>query len=210
MTGPFQGLDEDALRRLSPNGTLEEFPKGAVIVAEGEQTDALYVLLAGSAKAFVADADGDEVVLSTIPQGDYFGEVTLDGSPRSASVAALEPSRCFVIPRADFEGLIEGNPAFARDLIRKLAGRVRTLTERVFDLSLKDVYERFAKFVEERAIEQGGLRVVPDRFTQRDIAARIGGSREMVSRILKDLSTGGYVSVEDKRIILHRRLPQRW
>ncbi len=158
----------------------------------------------------VADEAGNEVVLSTIPAGDYFGEVTLDGSPRSASVAALEPATCFVIPRADFEGLIEGNPAFARDLIRKLAGRVRTLTERVFDLALRDVYERFAKFAEERAVDYGELRIVPDRFTQREIAARIGGSREMVSRILKDLATGGYVRVEDKRVVLLKKLPQKW
>ena len=209
-SGPFHGLDEAALRRLAPSGAVVEFAKGERIVAEGEDGDSLYVVLSGTAKAYVADEAGNEVVLSTIPAGDYFGEVTLDGSPRSASVAALEPASCFVIPRADFEGLIEGNPAFARDLIRKLAGRVRTLTERVFDLALRDVYERFAKFAEERAVDYGELRIVPDRFTQREIAARIGGSREMVSRILKDLSTGGYVRVEDKRVVLLKKLPQKW
>lgn len=208
--GPFHGLDQAALQRLSPSGAAADYAKGERIIAEGDHGDSLFVVLSGTAKAYIADEAGNEVVLSMIPAGDYFGEVTLDGSPRSASVAALEPVRCFVIPRADFEGLIEGNPAFAGDLIRKLAGRVRTLTERVFDLALRDVYERFAKFAEERAIEHGELRIVADRFTQREIAARIGGSREMVSRILKDLSTGGYVRVEDKRIVLLKKLPQKW
>ena len=210
MPGPFEGLDEETLRRLSPNGAVAEFARGAVIIAEGERTNELYVLLAGSAKAYIADDDGDQVVLSTIPSGDCFGEITLDGQPRSASVAALEPARCFVIPRGDFEDLIARDPVFARGVIGKLAAHVRSLTQRVLDLSVKDVYARFAKFVEDRAVEHDGHWIVPDRFTQREIAAHIGGSREMVSRILKDLANGRYVRVEDKRIVLLRKLPQKW
>ena len=207
---PFAGLDEVALRKLTPNGAVRAFAKGAMMVSEGDDTDSIYVLLSGSVKAFVSDEEGNEVVLSPIPVGDYFGELVLDGSPRSASVVALEPTRCFVIPRGDIEGLLERNPAFARDLIHKLIGRVRTLTGRVLDLSLKDVYGRFAKFVEENAVEQGGVRAVPERLTQRDIAARIGGSREMVSRIVKDLVSGGYITVEDRRVVVHRKLPPKW
>ena len=208
--GPFAGLDEDALRTLTPNGVVRAFAKGAMLVSEGDDTDSIFVLLSGSVKAFVSDEDGNEVVLSPIPVGDYFGELVLDGCPRSASVVALEPARCFVIPRGDIEGMLERNPAFARDLIHKLIGRVRTLTGRVLDLSLKDVYGRFAKFVEENAVEQGAHRVVPERLTQRDIAARIGGSREMVSRIVKDLVSGGYITVEDRHVVVHRKLPPKW
>ncbi len=207
---PFANLSEAALRELAPGGTVRTFPKGAVLVNEGDATDSLYVLLSGRVKAYVSDEDGAELVLNTIDAGDYFGELVLDGGMRSASVMALEPCRIFVIPRGDVEGLLERNPAFARDLMRKLIGRVRSLTNKVLDLALKDVYGRVVRFIDEHAIERDGMRMVPERLTQHDIAVRIGGSREMVSRIIKELSAGGYISIDSKRIIVHKKLPARW
>ena len=207
---PFANLDETALRRLVAARRDPFVPKGAVLVNEGDATDSLYVVLAGRVKVFLSGEDGKEVVINTIGAGDYFGELVLDGGPRSASVMALEPCRFFVIPRGDVEGLVERNPAFARDLIYKLIGKVRSLTSRVRDLTLKDVYGRFVKFVDDNAIEQDGMRVVPERLTQHDIAARIGGSREMVSRIVKDLTAGGYISIDTKHVTVHKKLPAKW
>lgn len=208
--GPFTSLDEEALRSLAPHGVARSFPRHAVIVNEGDDTDALYVLLAGRVKAFVGDDQGREVVVNTIEVGDYFGELTLDGGPRSASVMTLEPCRVFAIPRRDVLRILETNSAFAQDLIAKLIGKVRSLTSRVRDLALKDVYGRFLQFVNDHAVEDGGTRVVPERLTQHDIAARIGGSREMVSRVVRDLTEGGYIAVEGKRIRVLKRLPTRW
>ena len=206
----FRGFDENALRGLSPGGAVRAYAKNAVVVSEGDVTDALYVILSGRVKVFVTDEQGKEVVISTISAGDYFGELVLDGGPRSASIMALEPCRFFVIPQADVERMLSTNPAFAQDLIRKLIGKVRSLTSRVRDLAMKDVYTRLARFLEESAVEKDGRRVVAERLTQADIAARIGGSREMVSRILRDLSAGGYVSVDSKIITLERKLPPNW
>jgi CRP/FNR family cyclic AMP-dependent transcriptional regulator len=122
----------------------------------------------------------------------------------------LEPCRLFVIPQADVERLLVGNPAFAQDLLRKLIGKVRSLTGRVADLALKDVYARLVKFIDENAVDEQGRRVISERLTQSDIAERIGGSREMVSRILKDLAVGGYVAIESRQIVVLRDLPAHW
>jgi CRP/FNR family cyclic AMP-dependent transcriptional regulator len=208
--GPFASLDEAAMRKLAPHGAVRSFPKNAVVVNEGDPTDSLYVVLAGRVKAFVSDENGKEVVVNTIDAGDYFGELVLDGGPRSASVMTLEPCRFFVIPRSEVEGLLGRNQEFARDLIYKLIGKVRDLTTKVLDLALKDVYGRFARFVDEHAVEESGRRVVRERLTQHDIAARIGASREMVSRIVKDLTAGGYISVDAKHITVHKKLPANW
>jgi CRP/FNR family cyclic AMP-dependent transcriptional regulator len=208
--GLFTNLDENALRALAPHGAVRAFPRNAVVVYQGDETDSLYILLSGRVKAFVSDENGREVVLNTAGVGDYFGEVILDGGPRSASIMTLEPCRLFVIPRGDIEGLIDRNPEFARHLIDALIGKVRSLTQRVLDLSLKDVYGRFAKFIEDNAIERGGVREVPERLTQHEIAARIGGSREMVNRIIKDLTAGGYISIDGKHITVHKKLPAHW
>lgn len=210
MSAPFAGLDESALHKLAPGGAVRTYARNVVVVSEGDATDSLYVVLSGRVKAFVSDEHGKEVVVNTIGAGDFFGELVLDGGARSASIMTLEPSRLFVIPQRDVEALLASNPEFAKNLMRKLIGKVRSLTARVLDLALRDVYGRLVKFLEESAVEQDGRRVVAERLTQSDIAARIGGSREMVSRILRDLAAGGYVSVETKQIILHRKLPAHW
>jgi CRP/FNR family cyclic AMP-dependent transcriptional regulator len=210
VPAPFAHLDENALRALAPGGAVRSYAKNVVIVSEGDTTDSLYVVLAGRVKAFVSDESGREAVVNTIGLGDYFGELVLDGGPRSASIMTLEACRLFVIPQADVERLLEGNPAFARDLLRKLIGKVRSLTGRVADLALKDVYARLVKFIDENAVDEQGRRVISERLTQSDIAERIGGSREMVSRILKDLAVGGYVAIESRQIVVLRDLPAHW
>jgi CRP/FNR family transcriptional regulator, cyclic AMP receptor protein len=208
--GPFASLDEAALREVSPNGSVRTYGKNVVVVSEGDSTDSLYVVLSGRVKAFVNDEQGREVVLNTIGPGDYFGELVLDGGPRAASIMTLEPCRLYAFPQGDVERLRAGNPEFARDLVRKLIGKVRSLTSRVLDLAMKDVYARLVRFLDENAVEDDDRRIVHERLTQSEIAARIGGSREMVSRILCDLAAGGYLSVKAKQIILHRKLPAHW
>jgi CRP/FNR family cyclic AMP-dependent transcriptional regulator len=207
---PFANLDEHALRELAPGGVVRSFAKSVVVVSEGDRSDSLYVVLSGRVKAFVSDENGREAVVNTIGVGDFFGELVLDGGPRAASIMTLEPCRLFVIPQVDVERLLAGHPAFASELLRKLIGKVRSLTGRVADLALKDVYGRLVRFLEENATPLEGRRVIPERLTQSDIAARIGGSREMVSRILKDLASGGYVAIESKRIVVLRDLPRHW
>jgi CRP/FNR family cyclic AMP-dependent transcriptional regulator len=207
---PFAGMEEAALRELAPNGAVRTYTKNVVVVSQGDETDALYIVISGRVKAFVSDEGGREVVLNTIGTGDYFGELVLDGGPRSASIMTLEPCRMFIVPQNDVEQMLEQSPLFTRDLMRKLIGKVRSLTARVADLALKDVYARLVKFIEENAVEAGGRRAIPERLTQNDIAARIGGSREMVSRILKDLTAGGYVAVDGKQIVLLKKLPAHW
>jgi CRP/FNR family cyclic AMP-dependent transcriptional regulator len=209
--GPFAGLDEEALKSLAPNGVARPYPKNVVVLNEGDATDSLYVMLSGRVKVFVSEEDGREVVVDTVGAGEYFGELVLDGGPRSASIMTLEPSRFYVIPRADVEAMLNRNPDFARDMIHKLIGDVRQLTEQVRDLALKDVYGRFVRFIEDNAVVlEDGNRLVTERLTQSDIAARIGGSREMVSRILKDLTAGNYISIDGKQITVHRKLPANW
>jgi CRP/FNR family transcriptional regulator, cyclic AMP receptor protein len=208
--GPLAAMGETSLKELAPHGAARSYPKNAVIINEGDETDSLYVLLSGRVKVFVSDEDGKEVVLSTMREGSYFGELVLDGGPRSASVMSLEPCRCFVIPMSEIERLLEKNPLFARHLIRLLIAKTRSLVKQVRDLALKDVYGRFAKFVDDSAIEADGARVVPERLTQQDIAERIGGSREMVNRIVKDLTAGGYIAVDSKHIKILKRLPAHW
>ncbi len=203
-------LNEDELRTLSAQGIVKAFPKNTIIVSEGDETDSFYVIVSGRVKVFVSDEDGREIVLATQGPGDYFGEMVLDGGPRSASVMTLEPSRFAVIPKARFRDFLLTHPAFSTHLIEKLIRRTRALTENVKSLALMDVYGRVARLLLELAVKKDGHLVVEEKLTQQDVANRVGASREMISRIFKDLSAGGYISIDQKRISIHKAPPRHW
>ncbi|OGA06986.1 MAG: hypothetical protein A3D95_14680 [Betaproteobacteria bacterium RIFCSPHIGHO2_12_FULL_69_13] len=206
----IEALPEPLLRRVAAQALTRTFPKNAVIVTEGDESDSLYILLAGRAKVYVSGEGDREFYLNQLKPGEYFGEVRLDGGPRSASVIALEECRCAILKGADLSRALAEHPDFALHVIRKLAHLVRALTESARSLALMDVYGRVAALLLKLAEERDGQLEIRERLTQREIAARVGASREMVSRILKDLESGGYLSVERERIAIHRKPPKRW
>lgn len=203
-------LNADELRALSEQGVIKSFPKNTVIVNEGDETNSFYIIVAGRVKVFVSDETGKEIVLGTSGAGDYFGEMVLDGGPRSASVMTLEPSRFAVIPKEKFRDFLVTHPTFAMHLVERLIRRTRTLTESVKSLALMDVYGRVARLLLELAKPVDGRLIIAERLTQQDIADRVGASREMISRILKDLTIGGYVTIEKKQITINKTPPQHW
>ena len=207
---PAEVLPQPLLDDVAAVATVRTFPRNAIIVNEGDETDSLYVLLSGRARVYVADAGGREVQLNRIGAGEYFGEVTLDGGPRSASVMASEDCRCAVIKRTELLTLVEKEPQFALHMVRKLASRVRDLTENVRSLALMDVYGRVARLLLELAEDKEGKLVINEVLTHKDIASRVGASREMISRIFSDLSDGGYVRKEDGHLVIARKPPPRW
>jgi CRP/FNR family transcriptional regulator, cyclic AMP receptor protein len=208
--GPLSGLDEEELRPLLRRALTKSYPKHAVIVSEGDKSDGLYVIVSGKVRIFLANENGKEVTLGVEGPGEYFGEMTLDGGPRSASVMTLEPSRFLVVPRADLEAFLAEHPSFAVHVLRKLIRRARILTENVKSLALQDVYGRFTRMLHELAADEDGKLVIAEKLTQQEMANRIGASREMVSLILKDLAKGGYLSLSGKRITIEKKLPLEW
>ena len=203
-------LGQTLLSQLGKHGVARMFRERTVLVTEGENTDALYIILEGRVRAYVSDSNGREAVLSVMGPGEYFGEVAFDEGPRSASVITLEPCRLIVVPRVEFAQFLEDHPEFAHHFINKLIQRIRTLTQSVRSLALMDAYGRVARLLLESSVKEGGLQYVPERLTQADIASRVGCSREMVSRIFKDLVTGGYITIESDRIVINRKPPAHW
>ena len=130
---------------------------------------------------------------------------------RSVSVKTLEPTTCCVVQGADLREFLAEHPDFAVHMTRKLIRMVRRLTAQVKSLALQDVYGRVVRVLMELSEPDGERRVVRAKLTQQDIADRVGSSREMVNRIMKELTVGGYVSVSDeKQIVIHKKLPSAW
>lgn len=203
-------IGDPMVRELAARGGIRSFPKNAVIINEGDRGDSLFVILAGRVKVYVSDDDGREMVLDSHGPGDYVGEMALDGRPRSASVMTLEPTTCAIVTRDDLRTAIAANPDIAMALISTLIDRARIATDNVKNLALMDVYGRVARLLLSLAKEENGKLVVPEKMTQQDIADRVGASRDMISRIFKDLTIGGYVTIESRQITIHRKPPARW
>jgi CRP/FNR family transcriptional regulator, cyclic AMP receptor protein len=206
----FEGLPEAELRALAARTVTRSYARQAIIVNEGDESDSLYLILSGRVKVYLADEHGKELILAIKGPGQYFGEMVLDDQPRSASVITLEPAQFAVLSRADFRAFLLRHPEVALLLIQNLIRVARGLNQNVRNLAMLDVYGRVARILLELAVEIDGKLVIPERLTQKDIAARVGASREMINRILRDLTTGGYVTVEDGRITINKAPPARW
>ncbi|MBD8528156.1 Crp/Fnr family transcriptional regulator [Pseudomarimonas arenosa] len=204
-------LSADWLAGLGTTGEVQHYPAGRVFVREGEPEHAIYILLSGRVRVFSRDETGREVVFNVLERGDYFGEMCLDGESRSASVAALEPTTCVVIDETRIRRFLSDNPEFAFNLILKLIQRVRHATAQVKSLALTDVYSRVVTLLQQRAEWLDGRHVISEQMTQREIAARVGATREMVNRILVQLRKGGYIAKDGgRRIVILKPLPKSW
>jgi CRP/FNR family transcriptional regulator, cyclic AMP receptor protein len=206
----FSGLSQEEIAALAAAALVRKLPKNTIVVTEGVRSDSLYVILSGRVKVFVSDEGGHDLVLNVLGPGEYFGEFALDERPRSASVMTLEPCQVAVISNEALKSFITHHPGAAMQLIRVLIGHARHMTARFKDLAMLDVYGRVAKFLLDNAREVEGRQVIEERLTQQDIGERVSASREMVSRILKELTSGGYISNEAGKIIVHRKPPRGW
>jgi CRP/FNR family cyclic AMP-dependent transcriptional regulator len=207
----FSVLAKEELDAISRLAVTRNYPKNSVIINEGDHTDSLYVILSGKVKIFLTDDHQKEVIVAIQREGDYFGELALlDEAPRSASVMTMEPCSLLIVSRNAFERHLASDPKLAISLMRGLATRLRATTENVKSLALLDVYGRIARTLLQFAKEEDGHHVIDDKLTHQDLANMVGASREMVSRIMKDLARGGYIKTEGKRITIKDKLPPGW
>ncbi len=200
-------MPQNLLDAIAEHGKIRTFPARAILVNEGDAADSLYIVLSGRLRVYVSSDDAREIVLSEEGPGDFFGELSLDGGTRSASVRALEACTCRVVQGADLRRFLADYPDFATYLTAKLMRMVRRLTEQVRSLALQDVYGRIVRVLIELSDVAGSERIVRSKLTQQDIADRVGSSREMVNRVLKDLLTGAYLSVREGHYVIHRPFP---
>ena len=203
-------LPESLLHATTPYGSIRTFAQRAILINEGDETGSLYIVLSGRVKAYTSSDDGREVVLSEYGPGEYFGELSVNGERRSASIRAVEPCTCRVVQGFELQQFLAAHPDFAAHLTRKLMHMVRRLTDQVRGLALQDVYSRMTRLFLDASDLRGDERVVRHKLTQKDISERIGSSREMVNRVMKELTIGGYIVRRDGRLVILRKLPAKW
>src|SRR5512140_1276648 len=205
----FTQLSDRELDVVRAVATEKTYPKNAVVLTEGEAGDSLYMIQSGKVKVFIGDEDGREIILKILGPGSFFGEMSMiDKQPRSASVTTLETSTFLVLQHNAFEKCVEAAPRIAQMVMQVLAQRVREADRKIGTLALMDVYGRVASTLLELSVYNNGKLMVGEKLSQQDLANMVGASREMVNRILKDLSDRGFISIESKSItIINRELP---
>jgi CRP/FNR family cyclic AMP-dependent transcriptional regulator len=199
-----------ALAASARAGVVRRYAKRTILISEGEPGTSLYIVLSGKLKIFTSDPDGKEFLFDVYGRGEIVGEMAIDGDLRSASVEAVEDTVCASVPLDAFRSQVKSDPDFAFDLILTLIRRSRHATSHARSLALESAYERLAALLQAAAVEENGETVISEELSQQDLADRIGTSRDMVSKIFKELKKGGYLSYEKKRVVLHRPLPARW
>jgi len=199
----FASLGESDLGALS--GLLRErrFAKGAIVLAQGDPGDALFLIGDGQLKVAVFGEDGREVILSVLTAGGFFGEMSLlDDEPRSAHVIAMTDAVLFQLRRDDFRARLRASPDLGVALLRELSRRLRRADETITGLALLDVNGRIASLLLDLAREEGGNRI-SRRLTHATIGQMVGASRETVSRTMRSLVLQGMISVGRGQIELH-------
>lgn len=209
----FSDLPETQAQFVAQAVQKKRFKRGEILVAQGEVGGRLFVILSGRVRVYSSNDKGREVTLTRLGAGDYFGEMSLiDGGVHSASVVADQQTDVWVLGQAAFRHCLMSSSALAEQIMRGLVSRLRQADEKIEMLALMDVYGRVVKALIEMAVEdEEGRILVRERINRQDLAKKVGASREMVSRVMKDFSDRQLVSLlEDGSLQLREELCGRW
>jgi len=209
----FTELSPTELEAVARSAERREFGRDEVIFVANEPADGLYVVAAGRVKVCVSSAGGKELILATLGNGQFFGEMALlDEAPRSATVVAQLPATTYRIRREDFDRLLDSHPSIGRKLLRELSQRLRRANSQMESLATMDVVGRLARYFIDLARQHGQVLgngwVAVRRPTHQDIANSIGTSRETVTRLITDLEQRGLVVNEGKMSYLRQSVLQ--
>jgi CRP/FNR family cyclic AMP-dependent transcriptional regulator len=185
------------------------FKRAEALVEQGQKSDALYILLTGRARVVSCDSRGREVILATLGPGDYLGEMSIiDNNPHSATVRAEVQTDVLQLNRAEFTRCLADNAAMSMAVMRGLVKRLRHADRKIESLALLDVYGRVAHSLLDMASPDAqGVQIVREKISRQDLAKMVGASREMVSRVMKDLEDRGLIELrEDGATVLRQTL----
>ncbi len=206
----FSGLSTKELEQLLAHAPARRYKARTVLIENGDSGNAFYAVLEGRVRVYAEGDDDKEVTLNELDAGQYFGELALiRDTTRCASAATITDSRLLVLSKPDFVAFLSSSPEVALRMIHELAERVGSLTRDVQRFALRDVYGRLVDALNQRAKDENGRRVT-DPITQQELANLVGSSREMINRIFKELKAGDYITLDGRRVILKKKLPDRW
>ncbi|HET9024652.1 MAG TPA: Crp/Fnr family transcriptional regulator [Burkholderiaceae bacterium] len=205
----LQALSPDERQAAAALFTIRSYPKNAIIVSEGDRLGFFSIVLAGRVKFYWRDETGHQVDVAVVGPHEDFAAQALGGEPILTTIAALEPLRLATIPLDDFERLLLRHPRLAVSYVKRVVFLFRRTTMARRSFAMEDVYGRVTELLVANAKEVDG-HLVTERFTHAEIGQRVGATREMVGRVLRELARGGYITADRGRFTVLRRPPRHW
>jgi CRP/FNR family transcriptional regulator, cyclic AMP receptor protein len=204
----FSMLTNDQAQGIADAVVKRRYRRGEIIVEHGRKSNALFILLTGRARVLTSDSRGREVILAVLHPGDYVGEMSLiDNEPHSATVRAEVQTDMLILGRTEFARCLPENSSLSYAILRGLVSRLRQADRQIESLALLDVYGRVARTLLDMAEMQGDIRIIRNKVSRQDLAKIVGASREMVSRVMKDLEERGMVETQENgSVIIKDRL----
>ena len=199
----FSMLTQAQAESIAESVVKRRYRRGELIVERGRKTNSLFILLTGRARVVAADERGREVILAVLEAGDYIGEMSLiDNEPHSATVRAEVQTDVLVLGRQEFARCLPESSSLSYGM-----QRLRNADRQIESLALLDVYGRVARALLDMADEDHGAKVIRGKVSRQDLAKHVGASREMVSRVMKDLEERGLIETQDTgSVVLKERL----
>jgi len=206
----FSLLTDDQARAVADGVVKRRYRRGELVVEQGKKSDALFILLNGRARVLTSDPRGREVILAVLESGDYVGEMSLiDGQPHSATVRCEIQTDMLILGRADFARCLPEHSSLSYAILRGLVRRLRHADRQIESLALLDVYGRVARTLLEMAEDADGVKIIRSKVSRQDMAKVVGASREMVSRVMKDLEERGVIETQENgSVIIKERATQ--
>ncbi len=204
----FSLLTNDQAQGIADSVVKRRYRRGEIIVEHGRKSNALFILLTGRARVLTADSRGREVILAVLQPGDYVGEMSLiDNEPHSATVRAEIQTDMLILGRPEFARCLPENSSLSYAIMRGLVQRLRAADRQIESLALLDVYGRVARSLLDMAELIGETKIIRNKVSRQDLAKVVGASREMVSRVMKDLEERGMIETQENgSVILKERL----
>ena len=205
----FSLLTNDQAQSIADSVVKRRYRRGEIIVEHGRKSNALFILLTGRARVLTSDSRGREVILAVLQPGDYVGEMSLiDNEPHSATVRAEVQTDMLVLGRAEFARCLPENSSLSYAILRGLVQRLRNADRQIESLALLDVYGRVARSLLDMAEQNGDQLLIRNKVSRQDMAKIVGASREMVSRVMKDLEERGVIQTQENgSVVIKERLP---
>ncbi len=203
----FQSLSADELEAAAQLFTIRSYAKDTIVATEGDRPEFFNFILSGNVQAFWRDEEGHQLKLGIDEPGMHFPDQALNGEPTLVSHIAVTDLRVAAIRRDDLMRLLERHPKVALVMLMGVAARHRRMIARAKMLTMDDVYGRVVKLLLASASDGGKVR---ERLTHAEIGQRIGATREMVGRVLRELARGGYIEADNGRISILKKPPARW
>ena len=197
----LEGARNDTLQLMEHRAKVRHLDRGAMLIYEGDRPTSVFFIADGLLRSFTTSLDGTEPTLTVLLPGDHVGELgVIDGTARSASVAALRRTVVIEVSGTTFRAALDADVAIYRTLVTQLSRRLRSTSSRLSDLTILDLGARLAKFLVSETQGATPSSLLELQLSQSELGQLLGGARQSINQLLSTMERDGLITVNGRTI----------